>query len=421
MRVTLKSSLAGVLAAALMFTSVSSQALAFSDEYESAPEQAPAAILEGVEAGAGYQVETPVRSDGFMRLYDIRTTAGTEHLSGDGLIKLRIRELQVLHVLEGLETQKTFLDGLKEAAKQPASFVESTVSDPIGTAKSTVSGVGRLFSRIGKGVEEAVTGQGGSATDLARSITGQARARRELALKLGVDPYTTYPPLSAKLDQAATVSTAGNLSVSAIMALIPGGIVTNALGSADNMRTLIVDSTRNELEQRAVAVLRDLRISDDVIFELSRNTNYTPSERVVLAYQLQTLSSLEGLQLLAAKAAAAQTRDEAYFQLRRVVLTRYYNEGVASLGSIRMVAGFPIALRRDGAAALILPLDMVAWTEETASAFVHLNEGLKALPFPPDGADFLITGDITPMAAERIASLGWQITADMPMPEGPVF
>lgn len=421
MRDYFKSFLAAALVAGAVLAHGTGPAFALSDEYETPPEQTPQLVLEGIEAGAGYSVQAPVRSDGFMRLYDIKTPTGLEHLSGDGLIRQRIRELQVLHVLEGLETQKTFLDGIKEAAKQPANFVESTVTDPIGTARSTVSGVGRLFSRIGRGVEEAVTGQGGSATDLARTITGQARARRELALKLGVDPYTTYPPLSAKLDQAASVSTAGNLSVGAIMALLPGGFVTSALGSADSMRTLIVDSTRNELEQRTVAVLRDLRISDDVIFELTRNTNYTPTERVVLAYQLQALSSLEGLQLLAAKAAAAQTRDEAYFQLRRVVLTRFYNEQVASLGSVRMVAGFPVALRRDGMAALILPLDMVSWTETTASAFVHLNEGLKALPFPPDGADFLVTGDITPMAAERIASLGWQITADMPMPEGPVF
>ncbi|CAN0604309.1 unnamed protein product, partial [Ectocarpus sp. 12 AP-2014] len=195
------------------------------------------------------------------------------------------------------------------------------------------------------------------------------RARRELAVKLGVDPYTNYKPLSDKLDQAASVSTAGSLTVNALLALVPGGMISQVAGSAESFRTSLVDSTRAELEQRTADTLREVGVSDNVVDQLLKNPFYTPAERAVIAYHLRQFSMVEGLDILAVKAAAAQGRDEAYFQLRKVVLTLHYHETISGLASIRQVAGYPIAIRRDGAAALIMPLDMVAWTEATESAF----------------------------------------------------
>ncbi len=417
---TVKSISALALSVCLSVMSVSS-VLALSDTFETAPEQNVGIVLEGKDSGPGYLVRSPVRSDGFMRLYEVQTNLGVEQIAGDGLLKLRLHELTVLAAMAKLDTEQSFLDGLKEAAKRPAGFVESTVKDPVGTAKNTLSGVGRMFGRITTGVEEAVTGEGGSPADLAKAITGQARARRELAVQLSVDPYTTYKPLSDKLDQAASVSAAGQLTVNAVLSLVPGGVVSQAVGAAESFRTSLIDSTRAELEARTAQTLRDDGIPEDVIAKLQQNTFYTPAERAVIAYQVRQFTNVEGLDILVSKAAEAQGRDEAYFQLRRIVLTLYYHENMAGLASIRTVAGFPVSLRRDGTAALIMPLDLVAWTQAAAASFTSINEGLRGLPFPPTSVDFVMTGDITEMAAERLASFGWGITADLPMPKGPVF
>ncbi|WP_417687298.1 hypothetical protein [Roseibium sp.] len=398
-----------------------SNLVAFTDAFEAPPEQQASSILEGADTGPGYLVLSPVRGDGFLRVYDVQTELGVERISGDGLLKLRLHELKVLSALRQLETEQSFLDGLKEAAKRPVGFVESTVTDPVGTAKNTLTGVGRMFGRIGKGVEQAVTGEAGSPAELAKAITGQARAKRELAVKLGVDPYTTYRPLGEALDKAASVSTAGSLSVGALLALVPGGAISQVAGTAESLRTSLIDSTRSELEERTASVLRRNRIPEPSISRLLANAYFTPAERAVVAYQTEAFSNVEGIDLLVGRAAEAGSRDEAYFQLRRIVLTRFYDEKIAGLASIRMVAGFPIALRRDGIAAVVMPLDQVAWTQETATAFSSLNEGFGSLPFPPTSVDFVMTGDITDLAAERIASMGWGITSNMPMPDGPVF
>ncbi|MES0884754.1 hypothetical protein [Roseibium sp. SCP14] len=408
---------AGLLIGAVLTTA---PAFSLSEQYETPPEQDPSVVLDGKELGPGYAVLSPVRSDGFLRIYQLQTDLGVERIEGDGLLKQRLAELKVLVALEGLKNDQSFVDGLKQAAMKPVELVESTVTDPVGTAKSTVSGVGRMFGRLTKGVEAAVSGKGGSAADIAKSITGQARAERELAYELGVDPYTFYKPLSEKLNETASVTTAGNWTVTAITSLLPGGLIVSAARQADNFRTLIVDSTPSELEERTAETFRKAGVSEQTISRVAANPFYTISEKAAIAYQLQAMPSVQDLDLIAAKAADAESRDIAYFQLRRVVLLETYSRTVSGLGQIKEVNGVPIAIRRDGIAAIILPLDMVSWTKTVAQTFSNMNEGLGQLPFPPSGVDFLITGDLTPMTAERLTSFGWEITGNYPMPEGPV-
>lgn len=411
---------AGATALLLGVLLTGAPALSLSEQYETPPEQDPAVVLEGKENGPGYAVLSPVRSDGFLRIYQLQTDQGVEQIEGDGLLKLRLSEIGVLIALESLKNDASFVDGLKQAAMKPVDFVESTVTDPVGTAKSTVSGVGRMFGRLTKGVEAAVSGKGGSPAELAKSITGQARAERELAVELGADPYTFYAPLSKKLNETASVTTAGNWTVTAITALLPGGMIVSAARQADNFRTLIVDSTPAELAERTAGTLRAAGVAEQTISRIAKNPFYTASEKAVIAYQLQAMPTVQDLDLIAAKAADAESRDIAYFQLRRVVLLETYNRTISGLGQIRELNGIPVAIRKDGLAAVVLPLDMVAWTQTVAQTFSSMHEGMAGLPFPPTGVDFLITGDLTPMAAERLTAFGWEITGNYPMPEGPV-
>lgn len=409
------------LAACLMIAgALTEPAFGLSDQYETAPEQAPAALLDTNDVGPGYAILPPVRSNGFFRTYQLQANQGIESVQGTGLLKLRLSEIKAYVALEGLKTDSSFLDGLKQSAQKPVDFVESTISDPVGTAKNTVSGVGRVFGRLGKGVEAAVTGQGGSAADIAKSITGQAKTRRELAVQLGVDPYTFDEVLSAKLDETANVTTAGNWTVTAITALIPGGVFVNATRTADDFRNVIVDSTESELRDRTVETFLSAGISQANILKIEDNPHYTASEKAAIAYQLAEMEGVQNLDLIAEDVSDATERPHAYFQLRRIVLLENYHRTVSGLGQIRTVGGFPVAIRRDGMAAIIMPYDIVAWTKQSAQTFSTLQEGFNQLPFPPTGVDFLVTGDLTQMAAERLTAYGWQITGNFPIPDGPV-
>ena len=398
-----------VLSAAMTVFSVC--AFGLSDQYETGPEQDPAVLLGDREYGPGYAVLGPVRSDGFLRLYSVQTEAGIERIAGDGLLDVRLAELRAITLLRQLADETGLVDTLKEAASKPVELIDGAIDQPVETARNTVSGVGQMFSRLRKGVGAAVTGQSVSPAELAGAISGHAQARRELALELGVDPHTTDQELADLLDALAGV----DLPVGSD----PGTKDLRAGGFElpDDFHALLVESNEQELAVRTEKVLTSYGMDRETIAVLLRNEHYTPTERMALAMRLDAMASVDGLENLVLHGSRADSRDIAYFELRRAVLLETYHRRVSALGSIRDVNGVLIALRRDGLAAVVLPLDMFAWNEAAGRTFSSIFEGLASLPFPPVGTDFLMTGDITPVSAERLASFGWEITSNFPMPE----
>ncbi|ADZ68486.1 hypothetical protein [Polymorphum gilvum] len=408
----------GRICVAASLLAVAAFLVGFTDSFETPPEQDPVAVLGPQASGATYRVLAPVRGDGFLRLYDVETGFGLMRVAGDGLLRNRLKELAALAALDQLGRQERFVEGLRQAALRPAEFVYGTVIDPLAAARGTVSGVGRLFDRISSGVGRAVTGDVGSPGEIARGLTGQARARRQLAVELGVDPYTDFAPLSARLDEASAVSAAGSLTVTALLALIPAGLAAPRPEAALTPLTeRILDSSRDELERRTAADLAGLGIPGPVVAALAANRHYTPMERAVLADRLQALAGVDGLTLLAEHMAGVETREEAWFQLRRAVMLAQDHEA-RPLAEIRHIAGFPVGLAADGGAALVFPLDMVAWTASSARALQALNEGLAAIGIPGKDIAFVVSGEITPLAAERLAANGWRLQPGTPLPDG---
>jgi hypothetical protein len=69
--------------------------------------------------------------------------------------------------------------------------VGRAVTNPVETVKAVPAGVGRFFKSVGESVSAAGDGDAGEAT---KDALGINKAKRELARKVGVDPYTTNPP-----------------------------------------------------------------------------------------------------------------------------------------------------------------------------------------------------------------------------------
>ncbi|WP_417692299.1 hypothetical protein [Roseibium sp.] len=392
-------------------------AAAITDTFETAPERDPADALQVPLKGPGYELLPPARPEQGFRVYTLQEESGVVTLKGDGLALQRLKEISVLEGLRQAQTTESFMAGVKQAAGKPVDFVQNTVANPIGTAKDTAAGVGKVLSRISDGVEKAVTGEITSAGDLARTLTGQAEARRELAFKLGVDPYTTYAPLAEALDNAATVSTAGSLGISAVLALVPGGLAMRAVGATEDLREMVLEESREELMSRTRQALISQGIAAETTDRLLQNPHYTPTELAVIAYHLKDMGALKNKSVLVAQAADAEERGLAYAELRRIVLLLNYHRTVSPLSNMRLVSGLPVALSANGHALLALPYDTVAWTSEMASRLITIQAKLENDPFPPTLVQLMMPGDMTDLAAERLTSFGWDLTATLPMPD----
>lgn len=391
------------------------------DTTEAPPDFDPAELLGARATGPNYTVAAPVRSDGLLRLYTLETPYGRFAVSGDGMLETRLAELAALARLEGLNEQQVFVDGLKEAAEAPVDFVKGAIDDPAAAARDTISGVGRLFGRVRTGVEKALAGQGGDPGRVAADVLGRAKARRELAVGLGVDPYTDFPPLDAKLDQVAMVSAAGSLTVGGALALVPGGAAAAAGGLrvAGDLSQMVLSSTATELDQATRQRLAALAVERPVIDAFLANTRFTPVDRAIMAGLLEDLKGVGGRDWFLSRAAAARTPDEAHFQIRHAALAADYHARVAPLAGFVGIGGLPFLQRQDRRILALFPLDALAWTDRAAGALTAIDADLKKFGVA-DGVELRITGTATPTAKAMLIASGWSVTEDVEMPAGAV-
>ena len=85
--------------------------------------------------------------------------------------------------------------------------------------------------------------QSEKAVDLAESYLGVSSSERRWAGKLGVDPYSTYPPLRERLEDVARVDRAGRIATGFVPS-VPG------LGYASQMNKLVWSLDAVELARR---------------------------------------------------------------------------------------------------------------------------------------------------------------------------
>jgi hypothetical protein len=85
------------------------------------------------------------------------------------------------------------------------------------------------------------------------SVTGGATARRKLAFNLGVDPYTSFPPLEEQLKRLATANALGQTGANAGLAFVTGGagIAISVGGTSGALRDALRDKPPAELEKDA--------------------------------------------------------------------------------------------------------------------------------------------------------------------------
>jgi hypothetical protein len=236
-------------------------------------------------------------------------------------------------------------------------------------------------------------------------------ARRELAVALGVDPYTNFPPLAQKLTDVASATAAGGLSVKAALAVIPGGVAVIAVSSVSSIQSAsdtLRDKTSAQIAQEVKATLLQLNVSPDTVNRFVTNRAFTPADLLLTARALAGLNA-ENTQAFIDRAAEANSRSVAFFERRRAELLSERGRELGGIADFINVGGFALNRNRAGNVVALFPCDDIAWTAITERAVTAITNDL-----PRDGAiarkPILATnGAVTPMASREFQKLGWQV------------
>lgn len=362
--------------------------------------------------GPNYKVKPQARSDGMMRLFTVETPYGEFQFDGIEFTKMRLRELDAVAALEKMSQSDRFMNALGRAAFAPVKFGADLITNPIDTINRSMSGVANMFDRAGAGLANTRADR----DNLVESLLGVSDTQRELAVELGVDPYTDFPPLATRLKQMAGAMASGGLPVKAGLALIPGGagIAVSSVSSVGNAKDSLRSKTPAQLVAETRGNLQKLEVPDSTIDRLVENRNYTPADLLIMSRALLQIGAQDSV-VFVDDAAKANTRDLAFYQRRLAELMAARNGALGGLASFTAAAGHVVNISRNGAVVAVFPLDDIAWTELLRRAFVATSAQLRN-DRPGGRWNFATTGAVSPMAAEQIKKLGWKIVQIKPLP-----
>jgi hypothetical protein len=362
--------------------------------------------------GSNYRVKPRVRSDGMMRIFDVETSYGQFEFDGIEFTKMRLRQLDALAVLEKMSQSDEFAKAFGNAAIAPLKFGANLITNPVETINRSFSGVANMFDRAAAGLNNASADR----DSLPDSLLGVSDMQRQLAVHLGVDPYTDFPPLAEKLKQMAGAMAGGGLPVRAGLSLIPGGvgIAVSSVSTIENVKDTLANKSAAQVIAETRGVLQSLDVPDESISRLIENRHYTPSELLIMARSLEKLGAQDTKLFIDSAATEGATRDVAFYETYLAVLLAERSASLGKLVSFTSFAGQPMMLRRDGTAVAVFPLDDLAWTEVPHRAFTTAADQLKR-SHPGASPILATTATVTPMASHELKRLGWTVVQIKPL------
>ena len=250
--------------------------------------------------------------------------------------------------------------------------------------------------------------------DALSSLIGVTRERRQLAAKVGVDPYTDYEPLAAKLKVLAEAAALGGLTVTGAMMAIPGaaGIVVSNLSTANTLGDMRIEElarnyTASQIldlnRQRLLAMGVDKKLTETML----ANRNYTPVDLAALVAALDAMNGVSDRPVFIARAAMVNSRATAYFMRRHAEMAAAHHKTGAFTRFVSL-GGYPFNVARDGTVVGLMPVDVVSWTESTSKAFNDSTSDFRRVSHGAAG-EIRITGSATNLAKTRLKEQGWRL------------
>jgi hypothetical protein len=362
-------------------------------------------FLGAAVSGSNYKVKPVARSDGIMRIFEVETPYGQFQFDGVEFTKMRLREIEAVAALEKMSQSEAFGNAFGRAAVAPVKFGANLIINPVDTIGRSLSGVANMFDRAGASF---ATSRAARDRPL-DSLLGVSDTQRQLAVELGVDPYSDFPPLAQKLQQMAGAMAGGALPVKAGLALIPGGVglAVSSASSVEGAKDTLRDKTAAQVMVEARTNLLSLGVPEETTNRLLENRNYTPADLLIMSRALAKL----GAQNTAAyidRAAEADSRSLAFYQRRRAELLAARSAELGGLAAFVPVVGHAINVARNGVPVAAFVLDDLAWTDIPQRTFYAATVELRRMS-PTAAAVFATTGTVTPVAAAEIKKLGWKI------------
>jgi len=361
----------------------------------------PAEVL----SGANFRVEPRFVNDGFLNTYIINSSYGKLRIVSTAKLYKHIHEMNVIHEIEKMSKTKEFAEGVAEKGKDVVHGAVSVVLHPIDTVTGAVTGVGKLFKRVG----ENVGGQARSDEENRfEDIIGYSKTKRDYANELKVDVYSHNPLLQAELDSLTSSGYAGNMLTALAISAFTGPVIS-ATGTTNLLNKVVKDMAPADLRRMNREKLEKMRVLDATADAFIKNGSYTPREQTVLVNALFEMKNTQGRDQFIKFATRADHFDVTYFRQLQAEMYADNNRNATPIKQFISLGQFIAGVSRSNGIVVCFPLDYLIWTVDMAKVATALTNKVNALKWVTNKHIYL-TGAISPLARKNLTKMGWDIT-----------
>jgi hypothetical protein len=392
------------------------QTAAFGGQYEAPPIVNASDLIPASElSGPGFSVQPQVPTNGAMGQYTIVAgssvfgdDAGTYYVESLDLLKIRLSEIPAIAALDKMSNTDIFAKALATSAVRPVTAATNMVMHPMDTVTGLPGGIGDLFGRVSLGAGEIASsaansfgsgkaaGQAGTAT---LNALGYDQVRRQLAYKLHVDPYSSDPILTKKLNHAAWVMFSARMTVDAAMMAVPGSIIISGVEITND---LVYQTPRADLIILVQKKLKNFGLSQEEIVTFSTNTAIPLSLQVTAIKDLEALGDIQGRRAAAIAIGNMLTEYQARFLVTSLHMLAHWSQQNSPITRIQ-VPGVIVARDQNGTTILPAPVDYLSWTQRIAGF------GTDPQFLGMQNRVIWITGQLTPLARQQLTANGWSV------------
>jgi hypothetical protein len=391
-------------AAATAFSvALATASTSFAGDFEQPPSFSAAEVLPpNLLHRRYYRLDERVGLENSQYVFRVHTIWGSLVIRGSDLLRVRAREMAATARLERVSGPETATISAVSTALKPVETAKDLITTPVQTVGDTVRGVGHIFGSANAAMNAADPHKEG----IIASVTGSSAARRKLAFDLGVDPNTSFPPLSKQLTRLATASAFGETGANVGLSFIagPAGIAIGATGTSNSLREALRDKTAAELERDGRQVLARIGVAKATIETFYANAILTPTDKAIIVKALESLHRAGGCSIFVASAARARTINMGYFYRRQAELIASYAKRIAPVQRFVRLGGTPMLQTSKGTVSL-LPVDYLIWTPQLADLATGANRDRGGQGV----GEIWIAGKASPMASAKLAELGWTV------------
>jgi len=365
---------------------------------------APASLLNG----AGYTVDKDVPVIGYMGQFTLRAPAGTFNADGSEMLAIRVAELASIAQASALSQSGMFAEALARSAQRTGQAIGQAVMNPVETVSGIPAGVGRFFQSTARSVSrvaESATGAGSpeqaGTADATRNALGVNRAKRQIARRVGADPYTTNPVLAKQLDDLAWASFAGGVSLDVALAVSTAGVAT-AVSATSTVSNLVWEKSPEDVRTINEGRLAAMGADANTIRAFVTNRWFPPTLSVPFVDNLAQLLHVKGRAALVALASTAASEGEARYMVNVADMARKLGLAEGEPVAIDLTRRIVQVQTRGGRMVVPAPVDYIVWTEP-------VKQFAQRASTPRLRREILVSGAASPSAREGLTATGWTL------------